>query len=283
MAIPSGKLMRFVVGNAAAWCANGRTPSAMMVGESYFEAGALELREKLKRRCLLMAALTLACLTAMAHAADACRKVTLEGEVKAGQEWEAAIGDGWMFRVLPIAPSRAGYTGWDLVVDRDQPAGFPDALYLATPPYRSINEREIGTTFGLRAQDAIGWNPRSFRFLVDPASFREAQPIYLAKLNGSEAAADPNALSRLMELQKHAAQGEFRIVDAHIIPGVADPAPYAQRWAAAAARMQHEEEATGAASPLGALTWMRFRVTLWLPAHWSLPPILHATQSPCGR
>lgn len=241
------------------------------------------MRRKLNGRGLLVAALTLALLSAIAQAADTCRKVVLEGEVKAGQEWKAAIGEGWIFRIMPIAPPQAGYTGWDLVVDQDRPAGFPDALYLATPPYRSINEREIGTTYGLRAQDAIGWNPRSFHFLIDPASFREAQQIYLAKLNGSKAADDGNAISRLMELAKHAPQGELRILDAHIVPGVADPAPYAQRWAVAAARMQHEEEATGAASPVGALAWMRFGVTLWLPEHWSLPRDMHATESSCGR
>ena len=76
---------------------------------------------------------------------------------------------------MPVPALDAAYSGWDMVVDRIPPAGFPDALYLATPPYNSINQREIGTTYGLRAQDAIGWNPRSFRFLTDPAAFREAQ------------------------------------------------------------------------------------------------------------
>lgn len=235
-------------------------------------------------RCLaLLAALCAVWAPWNAHAADTCRKVVLEGDVKAGQEWKASIGQGWVFRILPIAPGRDSYTGWDLVVDRDQPAGFPDALYLATPPYRSINEREIGTTYGLRAQDAIGWNRRSFRFLVDPASFREAQQIYLAKLNGSAPTRDNEAIARLMELQKLAAQGELRILDAHLVPGIADPAPYAQRWAAMAARMQHQEDMANAASPRGALAWMRFSLTLWLPAHWSLPRDLHATDAPCGR
>ena len=73
---------------------------------------------------------------------------------------------------------QAAYSGWDLVVDREPAAGFPDALLLATLPYNSINEREIGTTFGLRAQDAIGWNPRSFRFIVTPSDFREAQQLF---------------------------------------------------------------------------------------------------------
>ena len=96
-----------------------------------------------------------------------CEKLELLGEVHAAQEWKAAFGEGWVFRLIPIHPGNAGYSGWDLVVDREAGAGFPDALLLATPPYRSINEREVGTTFGVRAQDAIGWNPRSFHFLTD--------------------------------------------------------------------------------------------------------------------
>ncbi len=77
--------------------------------------------------------------------ASACQKVVLAGEVSAGQEWRSALGGGWVFRVLPIKPGQPGYSGWDLVMDREQGAGFPDALLLATPPFNSINEREVGT------------------------------------------------------------------------------------------------------------------------------------------
>jgi hypothetical protein len=80
--------------------------------------------------------------------------------------------------VVPIQPGKAGFSGWDLVVDRVPGAGFPNALLVATPPYNSINEREVGTTFGLRAQDAIGWNPRSFRFMTDPAALQESQRLF---------------------------------------------------------------------------------------------------------
>src|SRR5947209_5350352 len=43
--------------------------------------------------------------------ARACRRVEILGEVGAGQEWKAALGQGWVFRVLPIASSPAGYSG----------------------------------------------------------------------------------------------------------------------------------------------------------------------------
>ncbi|HKF50567.1 MAG TPA: hypothetical protein VKB38_24600 [Terracidiphilus sp.] len=231
-------------------------------------------------------------LAAMSHAASAaspaaCRKVVIEAQVSAGQEWKVPIGEDWLFRIVPIPPLQQGYSGWDLVVDRTQPAGFPDALYLATPPYNSINQREIGTTYGLRAQDAIGWNPRTFRFFTDPATFRNAQKIYdLAFVHPKDATnrTEANASAMLVKLAEHASQGELRILDARLIPGVADPAPFAQNWAAAAARTQHENVPSPAGNPTarGALNGMRFSLTLWLPGNWALPPGLHATVSACG-
>jgi hypothetical protein len=224
----------------------------------------------------------------------ACQRAMIEGRVSAGREWNVPLGEGWIFRILPISSSPAEYSGWDLVVDRQPPAGFPDALLLATMPYNSINEREIGTTFGLRAQDAIGWNPRTFRFLIDTSDFRDAQRLFRSltqtAVGGSaNAARDPSAapggdaLSRLVELRHHASSGELRILDAAIVPGVADPAPYAQAWALAASRTQHEIEAApaGKSSALGTLNWMRFSLTLWFPADWRIPLELHSERTPC--
>ena len=103
-----------------------------------------------------------------------CSKVELQGEVNRGQEWRAAIGQGWAFRVLPVAGTE--YSGWDLAIDRD--GIYPDALLLATPPYGSLNQREIATTFGLRAQDAIAWQPRKFHFLTSEKGLTQARELY---------------------------------------------------------------------------------------------------------
>jgi hypothetical protein len=161
-------------------------------------------------------------------------------------------------------------------------------------PYNSINQREIGTTFGLRSQDAIGWNPRSFRFIANPAEFREAQKLFRSlKTNpgpqpatggsGDPTQGDRQAMARLLEIQKHAASGEFRILDARIVPGVADPAPYAQLWGVASLRTPHtiEEAPGGKSSALGELKWIRFAVTLWMPAGWVVPTALHGQRTAC--
>jgi hypothetical protein len=214
----------------------------------------------------------------------------LTGEVKAGQEWKAAFGDGWVFRVVPIQPGKAGYSGWDMVVDREQGAGFPDALMLATPPYDSINEREVGTTFGLRAQDAIGWNPRSFRFLTTPEALREGQKLYQA-VGGSKHHMEAPVVSsqegiaeqRLLRIGQKSSAGQFRILDAKLAPGIADEAEFAGNWAIESARTPHSNEtaAGGKPLPLGELHWMRFSVTLWLPEEWNVPRELHGVHGAC--
>ena len=243
----------------------------------------------------MWASLTLLALaTVAAQAATApvrtCQRVEMQGEAGAGQEWKAAIGQGWVFRVLPIAPPSAGYSGWDLLVDRDPPAGYPDALLVATLPYNSINQREIGTTFGLRAQDAIGWNPRSFHFLTNPAEFRQAQQ-WLAQLVDSRSMTNSGAANtvnsrltqQLLSLQKNASSGQLRILDARLVPGAADPQPFAHAWAFAFSRTQHHIEpvAAGQASPRGKLVWMRFAVTLWLPSAWKFPIGIKPARVPC--
>ena len=256
------------------------------------------MRENLNRRQWPLAVAL--CLAAAANPAfpqnptRACARLELTGQVDAGKEWSAPIGEGWVFRVVPIESRR--YSGWDLIVDRDRPAGYPDALLLATPPYDSINEREIATTFGLRAQDALGWNPRSFHFLVDPTAFREGQQLF-AELNRAaqpanakrSAAKNPapsvEELTRaLMALDAHAAAGQFRILDARLTPGTANAAPFAENWAIASERMQQSSEpsTSGQNTPAGEFHWMKFSVTLSLPVQWKAPKGVQVVKGNCG-
>ncbi len=235
----------------------------------------------------------LPCLAAPTHPAS-CIRVDFSGMANLGEEWSAPIGEGWLFRILPIVPGPKDYTGWDLVVDRDPPAGYPDALLLATPPYNSINQREVGTTFGLRSQDAIGWNPRTFHFLTSPAAFLQGQKLFLnlcdrlRSLPAASAKSDPavaRLTQQLMALQHGAAAGEFRILDASLAPGIADPAPFARKWAQQASYMSYflAPESGATPSPRGELDWVRFSIKLWLPAGWKTPTGITAASAPCQR
>jgi hypothetical protein len=226
---------------------------------------------------------------------DTCRKVELQGEVNRGQEWRAPIGQGWAFRVIPIAGTPIAHTefsGWDLAIDRD--GIYPDALLLATPPYGSLNQREIATTFGLRAQDAIAWQPREFHFLTSEKDLTQARELYRIVMADSAQARQttpsslsPSSSSSLLAIigdRRRVSAGEFTVLDARLTAGVADPPPYATQWAAQLQQVPHTlVPSSGKPSPLGQLAWMRFRATLWLPTGWRLPPELHAESVKCAE
>ena len=65
------------------------------------------------------------------------------------------IASGWIVRVLAAA-------------GRGEPHDYAE---LATPPYRSVTPLAISTDFSFRAQDAVGWNPRRFRYAANAAAF----------------------------------------------------------------------------------------------------------------
>ena len=231
---------------------------------------------------------------ATATPAGQCQRVVMHGMVDAGHEWSQSFGQGWVFRVVPIKD----YSGWDLAVDRSGGAGFPDALLLATPPYESISQREVGTTFGIRAQDAIGWNPRSFRFFTNPTMFRKAQNLYfelrgkpdanrhgrnaVEQVKSSKNAGGLNAASKsLSDMLAQSAAGQFRIVDARLTPGTANALPYAQNWALQQRNTPHTIVATTSPTPYGELHSLQFEITLWLPEGWKAPTALRSTPAPC--
>jgi hypothetical protein len=103
--------------------------------------------------------------------------------------------------------------------------------------------------------------------------------------HASENAPEARATRRLMELERQSSAGEFHIVDARLVPGIADAAPYAENWALAASRTPHtfEQAAQGKSTPLGELRWIRFSITLWLPGAWNFPRELHAERTACGE
>ena len=209
-----------------------------------------------------------------------CRLVTLSGEVHSGQSWSQPIGQGWLVRLVPVGH---GYSGWDIAIEPASAAGYPDALLVATPPYGSINEREIGTSYGVRAQDAIGWNPRSFRFLTDHAALTQARLLYAQVVSGADSAQGRSAAATLLALAAKAASGRITLLDASITPGTADPAPFAQAWALQAARMRHTElpAPDGRPSRSGALASIRFRIALRMPANWPTPASLPVRNGNC--
>ncbi len=191
-----------------------------------------------------------------------CRRVVFEGELNAGQGLSQRIGNGLRVYFQPIA------SGWILrVLPVSGPMGEHDYAELATPPYQSVTPLSISTDFAFRAQDAVGWNPRRFRYATSPESFTRLEKDYaaLTAKNGPTREAEAD-LAR--DLAAQTAEGTLTIVDAKLVPGTAD------QWKMAAAVASHflttahtlVEEKDGHTSPLGRLEWVRFRLQLELPA-----------------
>jgi len=228
-----------------------------------------------------------------------CTELVLRGEVAEKQEWRAAIGEGGEFRVLPITgvPGKGspaagyGYSGWDLAVDRERDGGYPDALLLGTPPYRSVNPREIGTTYGMRAQDAIEWTPRRFRFLTAVEQWERARELYgTLMLGAGRGSGSDVAGQKLLDLLsgQGTGYGEFEVEDARLVAGVGDPPAFARQWAANLGRVPHtlvqsEGRSGGAGPPLGDLKWIRFRAVLVLPKGWRFPSGLSGKATSCAE
>ena len=193
----------------------------------------------------------------------ACRAVVLQGQVKAGEPFSGDIGNGLKFTLQPI------HSGW---IARVLPAAGlptePDYAEVATPPYRSVTPLSISTDFAFRAQDAIGWNPREFRFALDRGSYQKLSSFYKETSAASPGEVTTASGMRLGELLAGTGSGSLRLVDARLIPGVADQNSQAAAVASHFSSTAHtiEEPAGGKASPLGELLWIRFRVELQIPS-----------------
>ena len=189
-----------------------------------------------------------------------CRRAVVEGEVQAGQEFVRAIGNGLEVMLEPLA------SGWIL---RVLPVGGPRAEHdyaeLASPPYRSVSPLQISTDFSFRAQDVVAWNPRHFRFAADKTMFAELSAAYTEYRSTPVPSA--SAMNKLTKLVSRAPEGTVQLLDAHLVPGTGDQGKMAAAVASHFDTTAHslERPADGKATPLGKVTWIRFRISLELP------------------
>jgi hypothetical protein len=198
-------------------------------------------------------------LAASVGKAAMCRRAVVEGEVRAGQEFVEVIGNGLEVMLEPLA------SGWIL---RVLPVGAPrpehDYAELASPPYRSVSPLLISTDFSFRAQDAVAWNPRHFRFAADKTTFAELSEAYKEYRN---TAPSVSGMNKLTELVSRTPEGTMQLLDAHLVPGTGDQAEMAATVASHFDTTAHSLEgpADGRGTPLGKVTWIRFRISLELP------------------
>lgn len=205
-----------------------------------------------ERRTLLGVLLCLAVGRGWAQK-PACARAVTEGEVAAGQKFERSFAPGLTFLLEPIA------SGWIMRVLDDGPRQAHDYAELATPPYGGMTPLAVSTDFSFRSQDAIAWNPRRFRYAANAAQFQQLLALY-----GPASAGDARVVGRLTALVAQQPEATFTLLDTHLVPGTNDIGRMAATVAQHLAATPHTVE-PAAASPLGQVTWMRFRLELELP------------------
>jgi hypothetical protein len=233
----------------------------------------------MRRRRLLAPALLLALAASSAFAQKSCVKVSFDGEVRAGQEFERAFSPSLEFRMHPTA------AGWraEILQPGTQPAH--DAAEVATPPYQSASPLLLTTDYSFRAQDAVAWNPRQFQFLVEPSP-SSAKDVDTLLDKTSSAAAKQAAEKRLVYGATHAAHGELRILDAALVPGTADQSAAAAAVASHWRTTQHtlvQPAAGHSATPQGSIESLKFHVTLWLPRSVRVVRDIHPVAAACPQ
>lgn len=239
------------------------------------------------RACLnlwtLSAILSLSpCISAAGAAPTAgsvCRAAVVEGELNAGKPFTQPLGGGLKLYFQPLA------SGWILrVVPASGPVGDHDYAELATPPYQSVTPLAISTDFAFRAQDAIGWNPRRFRFATSAASFHRLEQAYL-RFEAAGAVPSGDVQAELARQIAQTADATLTILDSRLVGGTAD------QWQQAAVVASHfnstahtlVQEPDGSTSPLGRIVWLRFRLELNLPTSFPVNPGLHLEPTPCPK
>jgi hypothetical protein len=186
-----------------------------------------------------------------------CAQAVMEGEVHAGERWARPVGNGLQVMLEPLA------SGWVLrLLPAEGPRPQHDYAELATPPYQSVSPLLLSTDFSFRAQDAVGWNPRRFRFVPDAEAYRrllKAYQVYRATQPASAA-----AQAELVKLVNQMPEATLEIVDARLVPGTADQTSAAAAVASHFLTTAHslDQPADGRATALGRLNWVRFRVSL---------------------
>jgi hypothetical protein len=210
--------------------------------------------------------------TAMNGAPRICRLAVIEGEVREGQYFEHRLGNGLEAMLEPLA------SGWILRVLPYGEARVPhDYAELATPPYQSVNPLLVSTDFSFLAQDAVAWNPRRFRYATSAAEFHRLSVLYAEYMKSG------SSIAQLAELAGRAPEGTLRILDARLVPGTANQAQSAAMVATHLQSTAHsvEQPAVGKNTPLGRLTWLRFRLEFMVPAQLHLEPGIEVDRVAC--
>ena len=185
-----------------------------------------------------------------------CRRTVMEGVLQEGQGFQAEFARGLVFGMEPIR------SGWAVrVVAAKKARGPHEYAEVATLPYQSVSPLLLSTDWAFRAQDAVGWTPRRFRYAATEAAYLALAKDYDGVLRGDGAASQ-----RAVQLASAQPEGLLEIEDAKLAPGLADQTRVAAAVSAHFAQTPHTLDSAAQPSPLGRIEEVRFRISLDLPA-----------------
>lgn len=135
----------------------------------------------------------------------------------AGQAYERSFGAGLVFGLRPATDAPPSPEGWTIEVREER--GEHDFVWVATPPYRFANPRDLTTSYGMGAREVIEWDRRSFGFVTGEEEYQALAEVVSKLLwSGSDttAAAQDSARVHWRGMIERAGSGELRIVDAEV-------------------------------------------------------------------
>ena len=201
-----------------------------------------------------------------------CRQAVIEGEVAGGQGFDRVFAAGLRFYLEPLR------SGWIVrVLDAGAAREAHDFAEVATPPYQSVSPLLISTDWAFRAQDAVAWNPRHFRYAANRASFRSLKQLQAGALAG-----DGSDIVKLSELVSRQPEATLDLLDARFAPGIADQAKMAATVAGHLESTPHTTDINAAPSQLGRLESIKFRVKFNLPGDVRATPGVSEMSVPCN-
>jgi hypothetical protein len=182
--------------------------------------------------------------------------IEFTGEVTRGTSFVHDIGHGLLFRLTktPGAPDM----GWEIEIapgpivnpSTNAPATgeYEEFSGIVTPPYHFYNERYLETSYGTKAEEAVGITPREFNFVESVADSKAAYDVVESVLSSPTFPEKSEALA-IAAAKIPIGTGELQILDSHITPGKD-------------------------ASDMGTIESVKFKVTLRLDSSQTLKDVL---------
>jgi hypothetical protein len=171
-----------------------------------------------------------ACLLAVANPALSsatptemlCRAIAFEGDISAGQSFARDIGEGLALELMPqnFGDAAAALTGWRIQIlgnsGKEPPADRDDYIYLVNLPLRFNPSQDIGTSYGMTAQEKLR-HVITYAFVLNKRDY-EKMAYILDDALWPYAARDPKtAGDRYLSTLETLELGELRFVAVQLV------------------------------------------------------------------